>query len=193
MVPPAQDFLQKPHRRPRQAFMGIEVSPGADGDLVWPLETDCKPEGTVTKEIGPSAPNPGGAGDSSIVKGHGAMLPIAVQGLMLQPDLGPEPLRLQSLEPHLSPALTHDRRVRGAGIEDLHDGAPPKTVIEQAAAREMDAFGKAVIGAHDCDDGLEGRRPSRRHLQRVIGPPRLAHHSDCSAAPLLPGKQGYDL
>src|SRR6516164_7763064 len=104
MVPPAQDFLQKPDRRPRQTFMGVEVCQGADCDIVWPLETGCKPEGTVAKEIGPSAPNPGGAGDSSIVKGHGAMLPIAVQGLMLQPDLGPEPLRLQALKPHLTPA-----------------------------------------------------------------------------------------
>ncbi len=112
---------------------------------------------------------------------------------MPQPDLRPELLRLEPLAPHLAPALAHDLRVRRPRVEELHDAAPPEVVVEQRSARVVDALREAIVGAHDGDDRGQGRRPPRRHLQRVISAPGLAHHPDPARAPGLAGDPGDHL
>src|SRR5882762_9728610 len=152
-------------------------------DDYWKHGSVCFDYGAI--EIRPAAPEPGRAFDRAVVEAHRAVLPVIVQRLMPQPELRPEPLRLESLQPHRAPTLAHDGRVRRPGVEHLHHAAPPEVVIEQAPAREVDAFGEAVVGAHDCDDGFERGRPPCRDLHGIVGAPGLPHHADLAGAPRL--------
>src|SRR5665647_1900386 len=48
----------------------------------------------------------------------------------------------------------------------------------QAAALVMNVVGVAVVGAHERDDRLQGRRPAHRQLEAVEAAPRDARHAD---------------
>ena len=93
------------------------------------------------------------------------MLPVRIALLVLKPDLWPESLGLQALEPHVAPAGAYNLRIRRAGIEHLHDGPPGKIVAEEASAGVVNVLFKTVIRSHDGDDRLELRGPARGNLQ----------------------------
>ena len=160
------------------ASCGYRCAQGPTVTLCGTRRCSASRKRRVAIQIRPAAPEPGRAFDRAVVEAHRAVLPVFVERLMLQPDLRPEPFRLEPLQPHRAPALADDRRIRRPGIEDLHDAAPPEVVVEQATAGVMNALGETVVGAHHGDDGLERGRPARGDLQGVVSAPGLAHHAD---------------
>src|SRR6185437_14247074 len=115
------------------------------GDLVRRPQMLGEPERRVAIEVCPAAPEPHRALNRPVVEANRGVFPVLIEPLVAQPDLRPEALRLEPLEPHLAPALAHDLRIRRPRVEELHDAAPPEVVVEQCAARIVYAFGEAVI------------------------------------------------
>src|ERR1700679_1854340 len=112
------------------------MRPRADGHPVRDRQIPRKPKRRVTIEIRPAAPEPGWALDRAVVEAYRPVFPVFVERLVSQPDVGPELLRLEPLQPHCAPALADNGRVRRPRVEDLHHASPPEVVVEQAAARK---------------------------------------------------------
>ena len=132
----------------------------------------------------PSRPRIDRRGDVAVVPRR-AMLPIGVAALMLQPVVHQQGLVLQPLEPHLAPALAHQRRVGRMGLEGEHGRAPGEIIDQQAAAHVVDVIGIAVIGGAERDHRLQLLRPARRHLQPVEAAPGDSDHAAGARAPGL--------
>ena len=54
-------------------------------------------------------------------------------------------------------------------------------------AHVVHVIGIAIVGRTQAHNGLQRRRLSRRHLQRIEAAPGDAHHADRAAAPGLAG------
>ncbi len=161
------------------------MRPRSDGHPVRSSQVLGQPKRCVAIQICPAAPEPGRALDCAVVEAHRAVLPVLIERLMLQPDFRPESFGFEPFQPHRSPSLADDRRIRRPGIEDLHHATPPEVIVQHASARVMDAFGEAVVGAHHRDDGFERGWAASGDLQRIVGAPGLAHHAHRPGAPRL--------
>ena len=184
MVPPAQAFLQEADARARLGEMRIAVRPRPDQPLLRAGEAGEQPRDGVGVAVGPAADGIDGAGDVGVVLAHRAVLPERVAALVLQPVVDQQRLVLQPLQPHLAPALADQRRVRRMRLQREHGRGPGDVVDEHAAAHGVDVVGIAVVGRAQGDDGLQLRRPPRRHLQAVEAAPGDADHA---AGPRAPG------
>ena len=190
MVPPAHGFLQVADGGPRHAVVRIDVTPGTNDAEPRDFESLEQPGNRVRITVGPAADGKHRTGDGAEVHTHGAMLPVVVETLVLEPQGRKKRQRLDTLEPTFAPGGTHDLRIERASLVGQHDVAPPEIVVQQATTHEVDVVGIAIVARTAGNDRLERRRPTRRHLQGGEAAPRDADHADRPVAPRLSGGPG---
>ncbi len=173
--------------------MGIGVAPGPGDCLARDLQVLEQPPDRVGPTVGPAADRQHRTTDLVIVRADGSLKPVVIPPLMVQPDLQERGRRFQSLEPHVPPGLTDDRRIRRARIEALHDG-PPAHGLAGIAADEIAAVVVVAVdrGVHG-DDRLELGRTADCRLQAHDAAPGYAGHAHSAVAPRLCGNPGQDL
>src|SRR5258708_16017916 len=143
--------------------------------------------------VGPAAHRIDRALDRLPILAARAMLVELVAALVSQPIEQPESVLVETLQPHLAPAIPHDGRIGRGGVDGKYRGAPSELVAEQATTHEMNVVAIAIVRRGDGDDSLERRRPARRPLQPVEPAPGDADHPDGARAPRLGDDPGDHL
>ena len=185
-VPPAQRLLQEADGRAGLAQVRVLVRPRPDQPLAADLrQRRDQAEHGVAVAVGPAGHGVHRAADRGVVLAHGAVLPVVVAALVLQPLLQPEPAALQPLQPHLAPALADDVGIRRQQVVHEEGGTPDQVLVEQAAAHVVDVVGVAVVGGAQRDDALQLRWLQCGYLQAVEAAPGDADHAHRAGTPRL--------
>src|SRR5690554_2602266 len=130
VVPPAQRFLQKTDSRPRQALVRVLVSPGADKSFTRYLQMLHQPQYSVGEAIGPAANGIYRTLDRRVILIRRTGCPVGAAPLMFKPGLKPQATGFHAIEPHVTPAVANDLRVRWQAIEGEHDGGLGEVVTQ---------------------------------------------------------------
>ena|GEM_PF-3962715 len=177
---------------PGQAVLRIDMAPWADNATRRDLQVFKKARNGIGVAVGPCANGENRALDCRPVFADRTMLPIFVVMLVFEPERREERQTLQTFNPCIAPASTHNRRVKRTRLIGEHDRAPPQIIIEQQTAHVVDVVAETVVGRIGGDDRLQRGRTAGCNLEAVETAPALAHHADIAAAPWLFRDPGDD-
>ena len=171
LVPPAQAFLKKADTWPRLGKMRIFMGPGADQPLFRAGKMVKRAKNGIRIAVGPAADHIDRHLYVGIILAHRTVGIKGVTPLMTEPVHHPQPVLLQSFDPHLAPALANNGRI-WRRVGDRKGGrAPMQLVGQKAAAHEMDIVGIAIIRRAERHHRSERGRTSGRHLKAVEATP----------------------
>ena len=188
MIPPALRFLQKADRRARNTILRIDMRPRADNAEPRNLESGKKARQCIGVCIRPTAGDHDRNIDCIPILTNGAMLPIGIAPLVIEPERRPKRHMAEACKPAIAPCFTDNCGIKRARLIGEHDRTPPEIIIEQAPAHIVDVIGVAIIRRTYRKHSLERWRPACGNLQTVKAAPGFSHHADRTGAPWLSGK-----
>src|SRR5271154_1233502 len=112
IIPPTQHFLEESDLGAGKCKVRIGVCPWPDETLAGHLQSLEKARDCILITIGPTTDGIDRALDRCVVLAYRSVLPICVASLVLQPIFLEQRYVLEAPQPHRSPAIAGQRRIR---------------------------------------------------------------------------------